>query len=51
MVLLSLSVSLSLTMDLWVIVSHARMLRLRLQCLAEISDFSELDIGSLAVVF
>ena len=32
---------LSLAAGLWVIVSHAQMLGLRLWCLAEISDFSE----------
>ena len=36
----SLSLSLSLTAGLWVIASHARMLGLRPQCLAEVSDFS-----------
>ena len=36
-----LSLSLSLSVGLWVIISHAWMLHLRLWCLAEISDFSE----------
>ena len=35
------SLSLSLTVGLWVIISHARILGLTLQCLAKISDFSE----------
>ena len=35
------AVVLSLTAGLWVIVSHAQMLGLKPQCLAEVSDFSE----------
>ena len=39
--LFPLSLSLPLSARLWVIISHAQMLSLRPQCLAEISDFSE----------
>ena len=46
MVLLSLALCLSLTAQLWVIVSHARMLGLRPQCLAEISVFFRMLEGA-----
>ena len=40
-IVLSLSLCFSLAEGLWVFVSHAQMLDLRLQCLAKITDFSE----------